>query len=198
MKFLLCLLATCSICFVGCTGEPKLTNPKIDPAAAASEAMKSYDTDGDGKISKEEAKKCALDPNNGWDSDQDGSISESEIANRLTTYDAMKPGVQLNIMCTVLHNRRPLVGAEVLYDPEPFLGGTVPPATGITNEEGIAEMAAEIADPTLKGLYTGLYRVRITHPDVEISPNYNTETELFIELSPMDMQRLTPTFKLKK
>lgn len=199
MKFLHCFIAVCFMSVVGCPGQNKLTIPKIDPVSAAAEAIKLYDADGDGAIDKSEAKKTALDPSKGWDSDDDGRISESEISNRLTTYEAMKPGVQMNVMCTVLHKGRPLEGAEVTYEPEPFLGGAVPLASGTTDAEGIAEMVApEISDPTLKGMHTGLYHVRITHPEKEIAAKYNTETELFIELSPMDMQSVQPIFKLKK
>ena len=198
MKFFLCMLISCFF-LVGCNSQKTLKNPKVDPLAAAAMAMKAYDSDSDGKISAAEAKRTALDPKNGWDSNGDGGIDETEIVNRLTTYDAMKPGLQMNITCTVIYNRKPLVGAEVVYEPEPFLGGSVPVATGTTDEDGIATMVAkEIADPSLQGMYTGLYLVRITHPDVEVAANYNTETELFVELSPMDMQTQSPTFRLKK
>ena len=48
-----------------------------------------------------------------------------------------------------------------------------------------------------EGSIPGLYAVRITHPTVDIPAKYNTETELFVELSPMDMQNETPTFNIK-
>lgn len=182
---------------VGCDGQA-VKRPTVDPAAAAEQAIAAYDADGDGAISKDEAKKSALSPDRGWDQDGDGSIDQAEIENRLTTYDAMKPGLQLNITCRVLKKRKPLEGAEVVYEPEAFLGEAIPPARGITGPGGNADIVSdEISDPSLRGVHTGLYLVRITHPTEEIPAKYNTETELFVELSPMDMQHEVPTFQIK-
>lgn len=198
VKLPLFLVILFSICLVGCFGEKAITHPKVNPAAAAEQAISLYDSDGDGKISKEEAKKTALDPEKGWDANGDGSIDQAEIENRLTTYEAMKPGLQMNISCRVLHKRKPLEGAEVVYEPEAFLGGSTPKASGTSNAEGVVGLVSEeLSDATLQGVYTGLYLVRITHPTVEIPAKYNTETELFVELSPMDMQNDTPTFSIK-
>lgn len=197
MKLLDCLLILLCCGAVGCTGQ-KSANGPVDPATAAQEAIAAYDADGDGQISKSEAKKTALDPENGWDANGDGSIDASEIESRLATYEAMKPGLQMNTLCTIRHKRRPLEGAEVVYEPETFLGDSVPSARGITNGEGVADMVSEgITDPMFQGVYTGLYKVRVSHPDKKIGKAYNEETELFIELSPMDMQTENPTFDVK-
>ena len=197
MKFYICLLS-CVIVFLSGCSQQSLTSPTIDPAKAAAAAMKQYDADSDGSISAAEAKKSSLDPKKGWDADGNGSIEKSEIADRLTTYDAMKPGLQMNITCKVLHKRKPLEGAEVVYEPEAFLGGSVPTANGTTDADGNATMIAkDIADPTLQGMHTGSYLVRITHPDIELDAKYNTETEFSIELSPLDMSRESPIFRLK-
>ena len=198
MKFLACTLFCCLILLSGCNGQKTLTRPSIDPAAAAQQAMELYDANSDGKIDKTEAKKTALDPQKGWDANGDGAIDQAEIESRLTTYDAMKPGLQMNISCTVVQKRKPLAGATVVYEPEPFLGGAVPAAEGITNDQGVANMVArDLEDPSLQGMHTGLYLVKITHPDSEVPAKYNTETELFIELSPMDFQTANPVYNLR-
>ena len=90
-------------------------------------------------------------------------------------------------------------GAEVVFEPEGFLGGSVEEGTGTTDMEGVAEMVAEEIvkdDPTLRGIRASLYKVRITHPDVKLPAKYNDDTELFFELSPIEMID-PPTFKLK-
>lgn len=91
-------------------------------------------------------------------------------------------------------------GAEVVFEPEAFLGDLVEVGTGTTDLEGTAEMVAEDIvkeDPTLRGIRASLYKVRITHPDVDLPAKYNTETTLFFENSPTEMIS-PPVFVLKK
>ena len=193
--FLLSLLAL--VC--GCSrGAPAVSAPKVDPSTAAAAAIAEYDANSDGKISSTEAKQTALDPKKGWDSDADGSISEKEIADRLTNYEAMMPGIQ-SMTCRVIYRGRPLPDAEVIFEPESFLGGVIETASGTTDSEGVAEMVAEEVvkkDPTLRGIRAAMYKVRITHGKVKLPPKYNDETTLFFELSPMEMID-PPTFLLK-
>lgn len=173
--------------------------PTVDPVAAAAAAIAEYDTDSDGSISKDEAKASAMDPKAGWDADEDGAISESEIVERLEMYEAMKPGIQ-SLTCTVVFRGRPLRDADVVFEPEAFLGGAIEVATGTTDGNGIAELVIEEVlkeDPMLRGIRAALYKVRVTHPEVEIGAKYNDETTLFFELSPMDMID-PPVFKVGK
>ena len=51
-------------------------------------------------------------------------------------------------------------------------------------------------DPTMRGIRSGLYKVRITHPDLDINKKYNENTTLSFELSPMD-NVLMPTFIIR-
>ena len=53
-----------------------------------------------------------------------------------------------------------------------------------------------LSDPTLRGIRVALYRVKITHPEIELAEEYNKETTLFFELSPMDMID-PPTFDVQ-
>ena len=198
-RYLECTSFVCLLFAAGCTGggDP-IAPPKVDPATAAAAALSEYDTDSDGKISKSEAKLSALDPAAGWDSDGDGGISETEITERLTRYEALAPGIQ-SMTCTVVYRNRPLEGAEVIFEPESFLGGSVETGSGTTDLEGTAEMVAQDIikdDPTLRGIRASLYKVRITHPDVNLPAKYNDETTLFFELSPAEMVN-PPVFRLK-
>lgn len=184
----------------GCNGgSTAITAPKLDPAAVATAAISEYDTNSDGAIDKKEAKLSALDPAAGWDGDGNGKISEAEISDRLTRYEQISPGIQ-SMTCRVFYRGRPMEGAKVVFEPEAFLGDLVEEGTGITDIEGVAEMVAEDIvkeDPTLRGIRASLYKVRITHADVELPARYNTDTELFFELSPIEMID-PPVFKLKK
>lgn len=183
----------------GCMGGGSpIDAPKLDPAAVAAAAISQYDTDSDGSISKAEAKTSALDPKAGWDSDGDGKISESEISERFTRYEKLAPGIQA-MTCTVVYRGRPLPSAEVVFEPEAFLGESVEVGTGTTDLEGMAEMVAEDIvkeDPTLRGIRASLYKVRITHPDIDLPAKYNEDTTLFFENSPVEMIS-PPVFKLK-
>ena len=134
-----------------------------------------------------------------WDTDRDNKISEEEIRARLERYEAVKPGM-IEISCVVLLNNVPLDGAEVVFEPEAFLAGSIETARGTTDANGSAVMIIpEVVeqDPTLTGLRTGLYKVKITHPDVQIPPKYNEQTTLTLELSPIE-NILTPVFKLRR
>ncbi len=198
-RFATSLIAFSVILLAGCPNDGgPITAPKLDPAAAATSAIAEYDSDSDGMISKSEAKKSSLDPAAGWDADGDGKISETEISERLARYEALSPGIQ-SMTCKVFYRGRPLEGASVTFEPEAFLGGAVEVGTGTTDLEGVAEMVAEEVvknNPTHRGIRASLYKVRITHPDVDLSAKYNDETTLFFELSPMDMID-PPIFKLK-
>jgi len=193
------VLFAMAFCLCGCTGGSKtIAAPKLDPATVAAAAIGEYDTNSDGEIDKKEAKLSALDPAAGWDSDANGKISETEISDRLAHYEKLSPGIQ-SMTCRVFYRGRPLEGAEVIFEPEAFLGDSVEEGSGTTDLEGVAEMVAEEIvkdDPTLRGIRASLYKVRITHPDVDLAAKYNTDTTLFFELSPIEMID-PPIFKLK-
>lgn len=190
------LIAASGILF-GCSKAP-VKAPSIDPVAAAELAIQEYDTDADGKISGSEAKSSALDAEAGWDSDGDGAISAAEIQSRLERYEQLKPGLQ-TISCTVRYRDDYLHNAHVVFEPEAFLGAAVVMAEGTTDGYGQTEIVAPSIlkeDPTLRGMRAGLYKVRITHPELNIPKKYNEDTTLFFEISPMD-NLVMPAFHLR-
>lgn len=195
-RLLFVFLVTCCL-VVGC-GEKAVVAPAIDPAGAAEAAIQEYDADGDGKISASEAKKTALDPKRGWDADGDGSISAEEIQARLERYESLKPGIQ-TLSCTVKLRGQFLENAHVVFEPESFQGAAVEQGEGTTDDYGLAEISSPAImaeDPTMRGIRAGLYKVRITHPEVDIPKKYNENTIFFFELSPMD-NVLMPTFVIR-
>jgi hypothetical protein len=105
-----------------------------------------------------------------------------------------------DVACFVFFGNAPLPKAQVTFDPEEFLGGAIPSAQGTTSDSGSAVMsvAPEFRpDPTLEVVSVGLYHVRITHPDIQIRPEFNTETKLSYEVTPLE-QRETPRFVVRR
>ena len=121
---------------------PRITAPKIDAAAAGAEAIKLYDADHDGKLNGEELDKCpglkaAVDK---IDPSGKGEITAEKIAARINAWqDSML--ARMALVCRVTHNGEPLVGAEVKFVPEKFLGKNLKTATGKTDANGMAMIA---------------------------------------------------------
>jgi hypothetical protein len=85
---------------------------------------------------------------------------------------------------------QPLAGAQVLFEPEAFLGDEIKKATGTTNQFGdVAPVIAkeDRANPTLPGgVHFGLYKVRISKQaggKETIPARYNSETTIGQEVS---------------
>jgi hypothetical protein len=94
------------------------------------------------------------------------------------------------LRCTVTLDGRPLPGAKVVFEPEPFLGDEIKTAFSNTNEFGDAGPSIPPEDrpaPNLPGgINFGLYKVRITK-DVNgkesLPAIYNTDTTLGYEVA---------------
>ena len=178
----------------GCDRKPERAEvPTLDPAAIAAGAMSAYDTNSDGSVAGDELAKAASItdhpdlPVKLIDKNSDGQISKDEIQNRVQQWIDSKVGI-LSFHCNVTLDGKPLEGATVTYVPEPFMGGAVEEATGITDETGAAVIAIDQAKlPShLKGIHgmrSGFYKVEVTHPSKSILAKYNTETTLGQEVS---------------
>jgi hypothetical protein len=200
-KLIIHCLLTLTLCTVGCSRGPgRVKPPDIDPDSAAATAIEMYDADKNGSLSKSELAKIPgiSEAIAAYDTDQNGSISQEEIAARIT--DLRKHGVGLTrLTCDVTLNGRGLNNATIDFEPESYLGDEVEPATGITNDRGIAQMAIPPdrlpeSQRDLKAIHYGTYKVRITHPSIKLPPKYNTETTLGYESRPGDPYA---TFTLK-
>ncbi|MFO0912761.1 MAG: EF-hand domain-containing protein [Pirellulales bacterium] len=167
--------------------------PPVSPTSAAAKAIELYDADKDGALSKKELDKVPgiLAAFDRYDLDKDKKVSQQEIADRLQKFVDNQLGL-LSFVCQVNSSGRPLPGAQVRFVPEPFMEGMIKPAVGETGETGAAQMSLDPADPSPDlplglGLQWGIYKIQVTHPSAQIAEKYNTQTELGVEVSPIDM-----------
>jgi hypothetical protein len=180
-----------AVLIAGCSGGPKRVKPpKIDISAAATQAIELYDTDHDGKLSETELAKCpgVLVMLAGYDTNHDKHIDADEFHDRLGSLLGAGSGAT-QLAASVYYQGRPLSGATVIFEPEPYLGDDIQPAQGITTNAGIADLGiptdkAPAALKSFKLIQYGTYKVRITHPSIAIPAKYNTETTLGYETIP--------------
>ena len=180
---LLCFLSVSVV--AGCGSKSTyIEPPSIDAEASALQAIELYDSDGDGKLNSAELEKVpglqvAAEM---LDSDSDSLVSESEIAERIKSWQATGAGL-ISFLCTVTLNGQPLEGATVTFEPESFLGDDVQTAVGVTRANGVASPSIpkenRPSPTTPSGLQLGFFRVRISKVvdgEETIDPKYNTET----------------------
>lgn len=149
--------------------------PAINGFSAGFRAIGQFDANKDRKISGAELDKCpglksAIE---NVDADGDGGITAKEITDRVHAWQKSKLG-RMSMSCRVVHNGKPLEGAEVKFVPEKFLGETLKTATGKTDQNGMAMIC--LPDTLPPGVAPGLYRVEITKPGEKIPAKYNTKT----------------------
>ena len=180
----------------GCSGGPsRVMPPSIDADDAADDAMNLYDKDGDGSIAGSEleaapalnAAMATLDEN------KDGRVQSDEIATRIESWSADGGGGLTAFTGVVTLDGRPIDGATVTYDPEPFLGNEVKTAVGVTSALGMMSPTIpkdQRPEPDWPpGIQTGLFRVRISKEvggAESIPSRYNAETTLGQEVSADD------------
>jgi hypothetical protein len=178
------------LAMAGCSGGPAVPKaPKLDAAAAAAQAMTLYDSDGDGFIAAAElAKSPALESALAQvDANRDQKLSADEIAGRIRSWSARGTAIK-EFKCRVLMNGRPLTGAEVVFQPDPFLGDEFRSGRGQTDGQGVASISMpsdQLPDPSLTGMWLGFYTVRITAANGKpaIPARFNTSSELGQEVA---------------
>lgn len=183
-------LAALTVILAGCSNAPpRVEAPAWDPAAAADKALELYDSDGDGAIGGGELDavpsfKVVLAS---MDTDGDGKLSKDEIKSRFDRYVENRLGL-MSVSCAVMNRNRPVPGATVLFEPEPFCADLVGPAKGITGPDGSAIILTEGEQD---GMKVGFYKVRISVMQggkEKIKAKYNTETILGQEISLQNQQ----------
>ena len=172
--------------FLGCFGGPtRIEAPKWDVDAITAACMSQADTDGDGSITKQEAKDNAPSLNyalQALDADQDGQLSEEEVRQRFVDLANAKTGVQ-GFGAKFTYKGRPLPGGQARLVPEPFLEGVVEAAEG-TIDQYTGSANFDIPGDDYYGVRPGMYRIEVTSDRVKIPAKYNDETELGIDVSP--------------
>lgn len=146
----------------GGNGTGVIVARQLDADQIGKQAMEQYDTNGDGKLdAKELNKSLALKSiAKRVDSNQDGALTADEIATRIREYQKQSDILALSL--TIKKGTRPLVNAEVVFEPEPFYGEGLMTFKGVTNSRGNVSVINE--DASFGGLPIGLYKVHITGP----------------------------------
>lgn len=198
-RYLLLVIAAPLV--LGCSpGLPAVKPPAINSQAAAQAAIAEFDSNGDQVLTQSEA---CIGMSSMWaryDQDADGSATADEIAARFDRWATGDTGL-MNLRVEIQFRGNSLPDAHIEMTPYAFLGENVLPASGTTDSYGYAFMAIPKerlpkSQQATHGMQVGLYKVSITHPDVEIPAKYNTATELSVDLSPLEANTGVQ-FKLK-
>ena len=169
----------------GCCSKPAV-GPEpapFDPEESGRLALSEYDKDGSGGISKEEA---AASPSLASafariDKNADGQISKAESVERVE-YLLNSLSRIITGSTEVTLDGKPLMGATVTLEPEPFMGQAFKPVSGITDERGNTLLSGH--HEKFPGIFLGYYRVRISkevNGKETLPARYNTESELGYE-----------------
>ena len=187
----------------GCSSTPPAPPRfQIDPQAAAQEAIKLYDTNGDGKLDAEELKASPpleelLKNVKAKDPSHPDCLTAADISQRVDEW-LKAPATLRTARVTVLLDDKPLSGTTVEFEPEPFMGHSYHKHQGQTNEGGGAVLDAEMSG--YPGIYVGLYRVRISkkvNGKESLPERYNAKSVLGIEFSTLVRDpRTSGTFQL--
>jgi hypothetical protein len=188
----------------GCHSGRELPVPAFSPEEAGRQALAEYDVNKDGFLDAKELERCPALQNRlkALDLGNDGRLSAAEIAARIAHYQESGVGLT-RVSCQVFLDKRPLVGATVTLAPEKFLGGAIRPASGVTDNTGLAELRTEGED--VPGVQCGFYHVQISRKNAKgeeaIPARYNVQTTLGVEVVPEKIriqgEREELTFQLK-
>lgn len=157
--------------FIGCSGgsPARVGVPEYDIPNVSLQAIELNDKNGDGALSDDELKaaKSLSSAMGRLDADKDGKLTVEEVAKRLQRYIDFRAGLA-PVDCTLIRQGRPLANATITYEPENFMGDSVPSGTGVTGPEGMATIsvsAEHLPTPNHSGVKPGFYRVRVKLAD---------------------------------
>lgn len=181
----LCVLMLVTL--ASCQTAPE-SGPSPPPLSrCADHALHALDRNGDGQLDRAELEACPaiLNALEKYDLNRDGRVSREELAQRFRLFCRERPATK-SVTFQVLLEDKPLIGATVRLEPEPFLGPRCKPAEGLTDTMGIT--TPRTPELGLGGVYCGLYRIVISWKDSEgrerLPQRYNTATTLGQEISP--------------
>ncbi|MGI9456205.1 MAG: hypothetical protein ACR2NU_06550, partial [Aeoliella sp.] len=141
--------------------------PRISSAAAASDAIETFDKSGDQSLDEDEIAACpAIHASFAkYDSNGDSSISSDELIARFDSL-FVDGATFTNLECVVLQGGRPVSGARVKFTPEAFVGEGIFQAEGVTDRTGRATVS--VADQNVPEdfidrnvIQVAIYRVEI-------------------------------------
>ena len=173
---LLSLMTVVPFCgLVGC--GPSMRAPTYNPAGMAQEAFRLYDVNKDGKLDAGELKQCPAlaDALTALDANNDKCIDEPELVTALEAFVRQNAGLN-EVMIRVSRDGKAVSGATVKLIPEAFMLGSVEPASGVSNNEGIVR--PQIEGMGKPGIRLGFYRAEVTRDGETIPAKFNTKTTL--------------------
>ncbi len=182
----------------GSLDKSRVSPPKVDARAAAVEAIRLYDANGDGSLGESELAACPAmkSARERYDKDGNRQISQDEIVQHLVNTYSAAVGL-LEVQCTITRKGQPLSGATVRFIPEPFLGDDLLTAIATTDANGLAipsipvdQLPDRLRNASL--MQVGLYRVEIEHPSLPA----NAVKELGCEVDPTRRDGTTTRFDL--
>jgi hypothetical protein len=181
-------LAGAGLAVSSCSSGPtRIEAIAVDPSDLSQAILEAHDTDGNGALSSEELK--VLPPlslaQKQYDMDGNGELSAAELVARFEKIFDPNMGGVLPVRCRVTRNGAPLADAEVRFVPPKELEEVLPPATGFSESDGIVapglapeDVPENFPNKRVPVMRPGIYLVEVTHPQLKIPPQYNTQTTL--------------------
>lgn len=188
-KHLCAPLFLAAVCLAtGCGKRPeKITLPSFSAGAAAAAALKAYDKNANNSVEGSELADCpALQMAiQRIDKDGNGKLTDTEISERIASYNALGANSLMARSFIVTLDGQPLANANVRFEPEEFMLGSIKPAVGVTDATGRVSPRKEGSEYPL--MQIGMYKIKISRREGEtetIPAQFNTETKQGIEIAP--------------
>jgi hypothetical protein len=173
---------------IGCGKRPeKIVVPSFSPGAAAAAALKAYDKNANNSIESGELAECpALQMAiQRIDKDGNGKLTDTEISERIATYNALGANSMMARSFVVTLDGMPVANANVRFEPEEFMLGSIKPAVGVTDNAGRVSPRKEGSE--YPSMQVGMYRIKISRREGEtetIPAQFNSESKQGIEIAP--------------
>jgi hypothetical protein len=181
------IIAVATISSLGCgSRQSRIYAIAVDPQELSEQVFAEFDADGSGTLAATEL--SALPPVQEsfpkYDADGNGQLTAAELCARFEKIFNPDVGV-CPVRCQITRNGRPLQGAEVRFVPPKILADTLPAASGTTGSAGTVglrldpeDMPENIPSRRVAVMRPGIYLVQVTHPSLQIPPQYNAATTL--------------------
>lgn len=163
----------------GCGGGSgrAISVASYDPDAAARDAIKQFDKNGDGAIDGPE-----LDAAPGLKAAFNGKkVTADALKSKIDQYRAGGAGI-IGYSVKVTRGTAPLNGATVTFTPEPFLAGSLREATAVTGADGSASTFT-VDGQGEPGLAPGMYRVTVSKAGEDIPGAFGAQSTVGCEVS---------------